>query len=299
MLSVGLPSRTGVDLGPLNVQPRPAAAENLAHEILRPAVQGQERAPEILADQPGQHELHTGQHQHGNHQGRPALRRLVGDDGLDDGDGGSNRPQGTERQSEQGGEPERHYRKIQEHRQPQPDQPAHRVVGRTLVAWQMMNLQAADVLRHLKHQAVNIGKGALVTRHDALAYEGREAAEAREIEAGGLVEHDHVAVVGDNRKLVLSAIWNSKLPFDAHLPFFVMLASQGDYLEALDCLTIIENMSGPFDESQLLESQLLLKEYIEERAPQTEQKAQIMSEIAWFVKEQNEGIDADLLIDND
>ena len=58
-------------------------------------------------------------------------------------------------------------------------------------------------------------------------------------------------------------------------------------------------MSGPFDESQLLESQLLLKEYIEERAPQSDQKAQIMSEIAWFVKEQNEGIDADLLIDNE
>ena len=103
----------------------------------------------------------------------------------------------------------------------------------------------------------------------------------------------------ENRKLVLSAIWNSKLPFDEHLPFFVMLASQGDYLEALDCLTIIENMSGPFDESQLLEAQLLLKEYVEERAPQSDQKAQIMSEIAWFVKEQNEGIDADLLIDND
>jgi hypothetical protein len=103
----------------------------------------------------------------------------------------------------------------------------------------------------------------------------------------------------EQRKLVLSAIWNSKLPFDEHLPFFVMLASQGDYLEALDCLTIIENMSGPFDESQLLEAQLLLKEYVEERAPQSDQKAQIMSEIAWFVKEQNEGIDADLLIDND
>lgn len=103
----------------------------------------------------------------------------------------------------------------------------------------------------------------------------------------------------DIRKLILTAIWNSKLPFDAHLPFFVMLATQGDYLEALDCLTIIENMTGPFEEAQLLESQLLLKEYIEERAPQSDQKAQIMSEIAWFVKEQNEGIDADLLIDNE
>ncbi|MFM7644307.1 MAG: hypothetical protein ACKO5N_05895 [Sphingomonadales bacterium] len=106
-------------------------------------------------------------------------------------------------------------------------------------------------------------------------------------------------LVADARKLILSAIWNSKLPFDAHLPFFVMLATQGDYLEALDCLTIIENMAGPFEEAQLLEAQLLLKEYIEERAPQSDQKALIMSEIAWFVKEQNEGIDADLLIDND
>lgn len=101
------------------------------------------------------------------------------------------------------------------------------------------------------------------------------------------------------RKLILSAIWNSKLPFYEHLPFFVLLASQGDYLEALDCLTIIENMTGPFEESQLLEAQLLLKEYAEERAPQSDQKAHIMSEIAWFVKEQNEGIDADLLIDNE
>ena len=103
----------------------------------------------------------------------------------------------------------------------------------------------------------------------------------------------------ESRKLVLSAIWNSKLPFDEHLPFFVMLASQGDYLEALDCLTILENMSGPFEEAQLLEAQLLLKEYLEEKAPQTDQKAQIMSEIAWFVKEQNEGIDADLLLDDE
>jgi len=38
-----------------------------------------------------------------------------------------------------------------------------------------------------------------------------------------------------------------------------MLASQGDYLEALDCLTIIENMAGPFEESHLLVSTTLTK----------------------------------------
>ncbi|MEN9699556.1 MAG: hypothetical protein RLZZ301_754 [Bacteroidota bacterium] len=101
------------------------------------------------------------------------------------------------------------------------------------------------------------------------------------------------------RKEVLSAIWNSKLPFDAHLPFFVMLATSGDYLEAIDCLTILENMQGPFDESSLLEAQLLLKEYLEEKTPQQDQKAQVMSEIAYFIKEQNEGVDADLLLDDE
>ena len=100
------------------------------------------------------------------------------------------------------------------------------------------------------------------------------------------------------RQKVLTSIWNSKLSYDDHLPFFVMLASTGNFMQALECLTIIENMQGPFEEHHLLESQLLLKEYVEESKQEDEQKRQIMSEIAWFIKEQNEGIDADLLIED-
>ncbi|MEY3585021.1 MAG: hypothetical protein RLZZ243_85 [Bacteroidota bacterium] len=100
------------------------------------------------------------------------------------------------------------------------------------------------------------------------------------------------------RQKVLTTLWNSKLTYDEHLPFFVMLASTGDFMQALECLTIIENMQGPFAEHELLESQLLLKEYVEESMNEDEQKRQIMSEIAWFIKEQNEGIDADLLIED-
>ena len=100
------------------------------------------------------------------------------------------------------------------------------------------------------------------------------------------------------RQKVLTSIWNSKLTYDEHLPFFVMLASTGDFMQALECLTIIENMQGPFAEHELLESQLVLKEYVEEAKSEDEQKRHIMSEIAWFIKEQNEGIDADLLIED-
>lgn len=97
--------------------------------------------------------------------------------------------------------------------------------------------------------------------------------------------------------LVLPILWESKLDFSAYFADFVEISLSGDYLIALDCLTILENMPGPFSESQLLEAQLHLKEFIEIKGELEERKAQILSEIAVFVKDQNEGVDADLLFE--
>ena len=99
------------------------------------------------------------------------------------------------------------------------------------------------------------------------------------------------------RQQLLTTIWNSKLDFSAYLAEFVSLASEGDFLQALECLTILENLSGPFEEHQLLEAQLYLKDYAEDLEEKEDRKHQIISEIALFIKDQNEGIDADLLLD--
>jgi hypothetical protein len=98
-------------------------------------------------------------------------------------------------------------------------------------------------------------------------------------------------------KKILPILWESKLDFSEYLADFVEISLSGDYLIALDCLTILENMPGPFSESQLLEAQLHLKEYVEKNEQSDERKSQILSEIAVFIKDQNEGIDADLLFD--
>jgi hypothetical protein len=98
-------------------------------------------------------------------------------------------------------------------------------------------------------------------------------------------------------KMFLPILWESKLDFSNYLADFVEISVSGDYLIALDCLTIIENIPCPFSESQLLESQLHLKEFIENKVDTDERKMQILSEIALFIKDQNEGIDADLLFD--
>ena len=90
------------------------------------------------------------------------------------------------------------------------------------------------------------------------------------------------------RQILLTTIWNSPLDYSYYLPDFVDIAVEGNFMEALDCLTIIENMEGPFEERHVLESQLFLRDYIESTAPKDPQKQHIMSEIALFIKDLND-----------
>lgn len=87
------------------------------------------------------------------------------------------------------------------------------------------------------------------------------------------------------RQELLSTMWNNKLDYTYFLPEFVEIAVEGSFMEALECLTIIENLEGPFEERHILESQLHLKEYINDKSPKDPQKAQIMSEIALLIKD--------------
>lgn len=92
------------------------------------------------------------------------------------------------------------------------------------------------------------------------------------------------------RQKLLSAIWNMKVDFSGYIDEFVGIAVQGDFMEALDCLTIIENLEGPFLEEDILESQLHLKNFLESKEEKDAQKAYILSEIALKIKEINQSL---------
>ncbi|MCH2223971.1 MAG: hypothetical protein MK066_04315 [Crocinitomicaceae bacterium] len=89
------------------------------------------------------------------------------------------------------------------------------------------------------------------------------------------------------RQIILSTIWNTKVDFSNYIDTFVEIAVKGNFMESLDCLTIIENLEGPFMEEDILESQLHLKTYMESTETKDEQKAHILSEIALKLKEIN------------
>lgn len=82
------------------------------------------------------------------------------------------------------------------------------------------------------------------------------------------------------KKIILSTIWNSPLDYSEYIDFFVKVACEGDLIETLDCLTIIENMEGPFEEEQIMEAKLILNNYIESNVKDTPQKEELISEIA-------------------
>lgn len=87
------------------------------------------------------------------------------------------------------------------------------------------------------------------------------------------------------RQILLASIWSSKIDYSSFLPDFVAFAIDGDFMEALECLTIIENLEGPFEEQLILESQLHLRDYVQDDAPKDPQKMHIMSEIAVLIKD--------------
>lgn len=92
------------------------------------------------------------------------------------------------------------------------------------------------------------------------------------------------------RPVLLTAVWNTKVDFSDYIDEFVEIATKGTFMETLDCLTIIENMDGPFMEENILESQLHLKDYLESSELKEEQKAQLLSEIAILIKDINESL---------
>lgn len=92
------------------------------------------------------------------------------------------------------------------------------------------------------------------------------------------------------RQTMLSIIWNTKVDFSDYIDDFVKIAVMGDFMEALDCLTIIENLEGPFMEEDILECQLHLKHFLESTEAKDDQKAHILSEIAIKIKDINESL---------
>lgn len=93
------------------------------------------------------------------------------------------------------------------------------------------------------------------------------------------------------RPIILSVVWNTELDFSHYIDEFVEIACKGSMMEALDCLTIIENLEGPFMEENILECHLHLKDYIKSSSKKDHHKESLLQDIASKIKEITENLD--------
>ncbi|NOQ71565.1 MAG: hypothetical protein GQ574_06165 [Crocinitomix sp.] len=66
----------------------------------------------------------------------------------------------------------------------------------------------------------------------------------------------------DIRHTLLTTIWNSGLDYRPYLAEIVTAGTEGEMMDALECITIIENIEGEMTEDQLFEPLIVLTEYL-------------------------------------
>lgn len=86
------------------------------------------------------------------------------------------------------------------------------------------------------------------------------------------------------RQLVV-IFWNSKLDFSTYLADFVLFALEGDFLDVLEVVTLIEQFESAIPEHAVMESQLLLKEYYNGTENRERQKDELLAVVAEFVRQ--------------
>lgn len=91
-------------------------------------------------------------------------------------------------------------------------------------------------------------------------------------------------VYSDHRARLIGSFWKNNLQPKDHLDRLVKLAAEGDFLVTFECLTVIENLEPPFEESKLNDSMLILNEYF--GSPRDENE-DLMKSILYILRQQD------------
>ena len=87
------------------------------------------------------------------------------------------------------------------------------------------------------------------------------------------------------RSVLIASVWNANIDALDHLDLFVKIAIEGSFEEAIECLTVIEETEGVIVEEQVLESLLMLKEYLQNDDNNSLDKTPVIKDILTKIEE--------------
>ena len=91
------------------------------------------------------------------------------------------------------------------------------------------------------------------------------------------------------QQILLASIWNSKLDYRKYLAQIVQITLKGELLDALECLTIIENFEEIPSEESINEALVLLGNFLHENKNGSP-KNDLLIEIGIVLKKMNDSL---------
>jgi len=85
------------------------------------------------------------------------------------------------------------------------------------------------------------------------------------------------------QQMILASIWNSNLDYSEYLKEIVDTAVNGDFMLAMECLTIFENMEAELTEEKIMPPLLTINQYLNDNLGEESPKHSLLTEIAIFL----------------
>ncbi len=89
------------------------------------------------------------------------------------------------------------------------------------------------------------------------------------------------------RLVLLSSIWNSNLDYTDYLLEIAEVSQKGEMMEAMEFLTILENMEGTLSEEKIMDALLSMKSYLVEHSNDNSPKMELLREVTLLLTEIN------------
>ena len=91
-------------------------------------------------------------------------------------------------------------------------------------------------------------------------------------------------------QMILSSIWNSNLDYSDYLNEIVETAVNGDFMMAMECLTIFENMEFSLSEEKVMPALVTINQYLNDNHGEESPKHDLLSEVAVFLNQINQSL---------
>ena len=92
------------------------------------------------------------------------------------------------------------------------------------------------------------------------------------------------------RQDLLISVWSTGLNFNKFMGEIAAATVDGELMEAIECITILENLEEALDEDEIMDALLIFKSYLVDAKDKNESKNGIIKEIVLMLQDMNDTV---------